>query len=91
MNVRNTLTSLKNDNIYTVYEDKIVVQTGARITEIRLPGVPEGQSSFVRFDTIYYMQSKLWAILITSGGGYDMRIEIDEDKLEFVGKPIPTY
>ena len=33
---------------------------------------------------------KLFAILITNGN-YDMRIEIDEDEMDFSGSPIPTY
>ena len=40
--------------------------------------------------SIYYIQNKLFAIMITNGN-YDMRIEIDEDEMDFSGSPIPTY
>lgn len=28
---------------------------------------------------------------ISTYGNYDMRIEIDEDEIDFSGSPIPTY
>ena len=82
-----TLRSIKNDNIYTLYEDKIVVYSGKVTKEILLPS---DRSVYRSFDSIYYIQNKLFAILITNGN-YDMRIEIDEDEIDFSGSPIPTY
>lgn len=82
-----TLRSIKNDNIYNLYEDKIVVQSGKVTKEILLPS---DRSVYRSFDSIYYIQNKLFAILITNGN-YDMRIEIDEDEIDFSGSPIPTY
>ena len=82
-----TLRSIKNDNIYTLYEDKIVVQSGKVTKEILLPS---DRSVYRCFDLIYYIQNKLFAIMITNGN-YDMRIEIDEDEMDFSGSPIPTY
>ena len=80
-----SLRSKKNDNTYTLYKDRIVEQTGAGIKELTLPS-----GDYVCFHSIYYIQDKLFAILIT-GGSYDMRLEIDEDTLDFTGSPIPTY
>ena len=82
-----TLRSIKNDNIYNLYEDKIVVQSGKVTKEILLPS---DRSVYRCFDSIYYIQNKLFAIMITNGN-YDMRIEIDEDEMDFSGSPIPTY
>ena len=82
-----TLRSIKNDNIYNLYEDKIVVQSGKVTKEILLPS---DRSVYRCFDLIYYIQNKLFAIMITNGN-YDMRIEIDEDEMDFSGSPIPTY
>ena len=70
-----------------MYEDKIVVWNGTKDKEILLPS---GRTDFVCFYDIYYIQGKLFAILITAGN-YDMRIEIDEDKIDFIGSPIITY
>ena len=82
-----TLRSLKNDNVYTLYEDKIVAETRKGVKEISLPS---DRSVYRCFDSIYYIQNKLFAIMITNGN-YDMRIEIDEDEIDFSGSPIPTY
>ena len=86
-----TLKSTKNDNVYSMYENKILVQTGTRTKELSMPAAPAGQIGFVCFYDIYYIQNKLFAILITGGSGYDMRIEIDEENLSFKGLPVPTY
>ena len=80
-----SLRSKKNDNIYILYKDRIVVQTVNGTKELTLPS-----DDYVCFYSIYYIQDKLFAILIT-GGRYDMRLEIDEDTLAFTGSPIPTY
>ncbi|MEE3472177.1 MAG: hypothetical protein VZR24_16095 [Butyrivibrio hungatei] len=85
-----TLNSIKNENIYNLYEDKIVVQNGTMNKELCLPIEYAGQSNYVCFSDIYYIQNKLYAILITNGF-YDMRVEIDEDNITFTGSPIPTY
>ena len=86
-----TIKSIKNSNVYNLYEDKILVQTETKEKELRMPTVPAGQSDFVCFYDIYYMQNKLFAVLITTGSGYDMRIEIDEDTLDYAGGTIPVY
>ncbi len=86
-----TIKSIKNNNVYNLYEDKILVQTETKEKELCMPAVPAGQSGFVCFYDIYYIQNKLFAVLITTGSGYDMRIEIDEDTLDYAGTPIPTY
>ena len=82
-----TLKSNKNDNVYTLYTDKIVVKTKTGTKEILLP---KDQGVRWCFYDIYYIQNKLFAILV-SNGNRDMRIEIDEDELEFTGFPITTY
>ena len=87
-NIKTTLSSIKNDNVYNLYEDKIIVQTGKKIKELPMPA---GQPGFICFHDIYYIQDRLFAILITEGSGYDMRIEIDEEKTDFTGPLIPTY
>ena len=89
--VKRTLKSIKNDNIYSLYENKIFVQTKTRTKELSMPVALAGQIGFVCFYDIYYIQNKLFAILITGGSGYDMRIEIDEENLWFIGSPVPTY
>ncbi len=89
--VNRTLESIKNDNIYSLYENKILVQTKTRTKELSMPAAPAGQIGFVCFYDIYYIQNKLFAILITGGSGYNMRIEIDEENLSFIGSPVPTY
>ncbi|MCR5338123.1 MAG: hypothetical protein K6E75_06155 [Lachnospiraceae bacterium] len=89
--VKRTLKSIKNDNIYSLYENKIYVQTGTRTKELSMPAAPAEQTDFVCFYDIYYIQNKIFAILITGGSGYDMRIEIDEENLVFKGSPVPTY
>ncbi len=86
-----TIKSIKNNNVYNLYEDKILVQTETKEKELCMPAVPAGQSGFVCFYDIYYIQNKLFAVLITTGSGYDMRIEIDEENLSFKGSPAPTY
>ncbi len=89
--VKRTLKSIKNEHIYSLYENKILVQTGTRTKELSMPAAPAGQTDFVCFCDIYYIQNRLFAILITDGSGYDMRIEIDEENLGFIGSPVPTY
>ena len=86
-----TLKSIKNNNVYNLYEERIVVRTETKEKELRMPTVPAGQSGFVCFYDIYYIQNRLFAVLITTGSGYDMRIEIDEDTLDYVGGTIPVY
>ena len=82
-----TLKSRKNDNVYNLYTDKIVVQTKTGVKEIFLPA--DIADCWCFYD-IYYIQDKLFAILVKNGN-YDLRIAIDEDEHEFSGSPIPTY
>lgn len=85
-NVKSILKSIKNDNVYNLYDERIVVQTGTGVKEIPMPS----GEKFICFYDIYYIQNKLFAILVTTDA-YDMRIEIDEDNIAFIGSPIPTY
>ncbi|MBQ4270297.1 MAG: hypothetical protein II718_00565 [Clostridiales bacterium] len=83
---KTTLTSRKNSNVYYLYEDKIIIETEKGTKELHMPEEETG----LCFDTIYYIRDRLFAIL-AGNGRCDMRIEIDEDALEFTGSPIPTY
>jgi hypothetical protein len=88
--VLRTLRSNKNNNVYNLYKERIVVQNGTNVKELHMPAVPAGQSGFECFYDIYYIQNKLFAVLIT-GSGFDMRIEIDEETLDYAGAPITNY
>ena len=79
-----TVKSRKNNNVYHMFKDRIEVVYGAGKTEIPLP------VDYVVFYDLYYINNKLYAILVT-GGHYDVRFEIDEEKCELTGKAITTY
>ena len=76
--------SKKNNNVYHLFKDRIEVVYGSGKTEIPLP------FDYVVFHDLYYINNKLYAILAT-GGPYDVRFEIDEEKCELKGKAITTY
>ena len=79
-----TVKSRKNNNVYHMFKDRIEVVYGSGKTEIPLP------VDYVVFYDLYYINSKLYAILVT-GGPYDVRFELDEEKCELTGKAITTY
>ena len=67
MNVKNPLRSVKNDNVYTVYEDKIVVQAGAKIREILFPAAPSGQSNLREYGVRNFYIYKFNSVFFASG------------------------
>ena len=79
-----TVKSRKNNNVYHMFKDRIEVVYGSGKTEIPLP------VDYVVFYDLYYINNKLYAILVT-GGYYDVRFELDEEKCELTGKAITTY
>ena len=74
----------KNNNVYHMFKDRIEVVYGSGMTVIPLP------VDYVAFHDLYYINNKLYAILVT-GGPYDVRFELDEEKCELKGEAITTY
>ncbi len=85
-----SIKSRKNGSVYHVYDSKIEVTTMSGLKYIELPFDPSDTSYYVRFSDAYYINDKLYAIVIVRDP-YDVRFEIDEDRLELKGPPIPTY
>ena len=79
-----TVKSGKNNNVYHMFKDRIEVAYGSGMTEIPLP------LDYLTFYDLYYINNKLYVILVT-GGPYDVRFELDEEKCELTGKAITTY
>ena len=79
-----TVKSRKNNNVYRMFKDRIEVVYGSGMTEIPLP------VDYVVFYDLYYINNKLYAILVT-GDPYDVRFVLDEEKCELTGKAITTY
>lgn len=69
-----------------MHEDRIEVKSGLKLKEIRLPY----NMDYLQFHDLYYINNKLFAIVATNKP-YDVRYEIDEEKIELTGEPIPTY
>ena len=81
--------SKKNNNVYHIYDDKIVVQTPHGEKEIPLPVDPMSFKYYTDFLYMFYDGDKLFVVLATRSYS-DVRFEVDEDMLELIGKPIPT-
>ena len=83
------LKSVKNDNEYILFEDRIEVKT--RSGTVTIPMVPRDSSYMyeLQFCEILYMSGKLYVVVATRGA-YDEKYEIDEDTLELIG-PTPFY
>ena len=81
---------IKNDNIYHMYADRIEVLSGTKTMEIPLPIHEFGNTGDLQFYDLYYINNKLFAIIVNRGP-YDFRFELDEEKCKLTGRPIPTY
>ena len=79
-----------NDSVYQVFDTKIAVTTRSGTKYIELPVDPSDTSYYVRFYDAYYINGKLYAVVIVRDP-YDVRFEIDENRFELIGPPIPTY
>ena len=88
MENENIFKSKKNANVYHIFDDKIVVKTSNGVKEIPLPVDPMRFKYYVRFWYMFYDGETLFAAV--EGRTSDVRFEVDEDKLELVGEPIPT-
>jgi len=84
-----SLKSVKNDNEYILFEDRIEVKT--RSGTVGIPMVTHTSSYMyeLQFCEILYMSGKLYVVVATRGA-YDEKYEIDEDTLELIG-PTPFY
>jgi len=83
------LKSRMNNNVYRVYDDRIVVHSSSVAKEILLPVDPDRFMYYLRFDYMFYEGEKLIAVVHTMGS-YDKRFEVDEETLELIGPPIST-
>ena len=92
MEIRNkmVLESRKNNNVYHVLSDRIVVHSGSDEKEIQLPVDPSTFMYYLEFLYVFYEGDKLFAVVATRGS-HDARFELDEDCLELKGSPITTY
>ena len=79
-----TVKSGKNNNVYHMFKDRIEVVYGSGMTEIPLP------FDYLAFYDLYYINNKLYAIVVT-GGPYDVRFELDEEKCALTEEAITTY
>ena len=85
----NVFKSRKNNNVYHVYDDRIVVHSSSVTKEIPLPVDPDRFMYYLQFDYMFYEGEKLFAVVRTMGL-YDKRFEVDEETLELIGPPIST-
>lgn len=83
------LRSKKNDNVYHVLSDKIVVQSGSDKKEIPLPADPATFMYYLELLYAFYEGDKLFVVVATRGS-YDARFELDEYNLELKGDHIPA-
>ena len=84
-----SLKSVKNDNEYVLFEDKIEVKTRSGTAEIPMVTHTSSYMYELQFCEILYMSGKLYVVVATRGA-YDEKYEIDEDTLELIG-PTPFY
>ena len=84
-----SLKSVKNDNEYVLFEDKIEVKTRSGTVEIPMVTHTSSYMYELQFCEILYMSGKLYVVVATRGA-YDEKYEIDEDTLELIG-PTPFY
>ena len=83
------LKSVKNDNEYILFEDRIEVKTRSGTVEIPMVTHTSSYMYELQFCEILYMSGKLYVVVATRGA-YDEKYEIDEDTLELIG-PTPFY
>lgn len=84
-----SLKSVKNDNEYILFEDRIEVKTRSGTVEIPMVTHTSSYMYELQFCEILYMSGKLYVVVATRGA-YDEKYEIDEDTLELIG-PTPFY
>ena len=84
-----SLKSVKNDNEYILFEDRIEVKTRSGTVEIPMVTHTSSYMYELQFCEILYMSGKLYVVVATRGA-YDEKYEIDVDTLELIG-PTPFY
>ena len=82
--------SKRNDNVYHIYKDKLVVRSRTCEKEIPLPVDPTTYKYYLEFDYMFYEGEKLY-VAVATRDSYDARFEIDEDNMKLIGPPISTY
>ena len=82
--------SKRNDNVYHICKDKLVVKSGACEKEIPLPADSKTLMYYLEFEYLFYEGEKLFVVVATRDS-YDARFEIDEDNMKLKGPPISTY
>ena len=90
MGDKNVFESKRNNNVYHILSDRIVVYSGSDEREIPLPVDPTTFMYYLEFSYMFYAGDKLFVVVVTRGS-YDARFELDEDNLNLKGPPIPTY
>ena len=90
MESRKVFKSQKNDNVYHIESDRLVVSSASGDKEIPLPVDPTSYMNYLGFLYMFYEAEKLFVVVATRDP-YDVRFELDEDKLELKGPPVPTY
>ena len=82
--------SKRNNNIYHVLSDRIIVCSGSDEREIPLPVDPKSFMYYLEYLYMFYEGDKLFVVVATRDS-YDARFELDEDILDLKGHPIQTY
>ena len=77
-----TVTSKINNNKYSLYIDRITVDTGSETKELKMPTESD---YYICFHDLLYMGEKLYAV-IACRVGFDVKYEIDEKNLKFINK-----
>ena len=72
-----TIESKKNAHLYELMEDRIRIMDSSGTKEVF---VPDDSQYSICFCDIFYMGKKLY-VIVASRVGFDMKYEIDEDKL----------
>ena len=77
-----TLTSKINNNKYSLYTDRITVDTGSETMNLTMP---KESDYYICFHDLLYMGEKLYAV-IACRVGFDVKYEIDEKNLKLINK-----
>ena len=77
-----TLKSKINNNKYSLYTDRITVDTGTEKKELK---IPDESDYYICFNDLLYMGEKLYTV-IACRVGFDVKYEIDEKNLKFINK-----
>lgn len=87
--VKRIIKSLKNDNEYHMYEDRIEVRSRSRTVMLPLPEDKDRYKNYICFTDIFYMGDEL-NVIVATRDNYDLRFPVDEDVIE-LGTPTPYY